>query len=418
MLGVVNKRWAPRTYGTMNKSLDAVLASLCVVLLAVEGNRMQKPARHLLALGIAASMAYGTFFVAPTTAFAATDAELAAEIERCSLEFADAQAKVDDLMVQIEENEGRLAEIEAVLPAQREKTFNSVRYLYKFHQSGGGILDLVLSANDFNQFLTMVQYLDIIQDHNYEEINRLIELQDELSIVSATLNAQRQEAEGERDRAAQALAEAEAAREEARQAALARAFEEAQQRQAAIEQARAHEGETFTTASGNEAPVQAPESDDVTNGTSGQEQSGSSQDSTPAPTPAPAPTVDSREQYISTWAARIDAFNAGWPLAGYGRTFAEAAYDYGVDPRWSPAIARMESSSGTYCFASHNAWGWGDVDWPDWDTAIRSHVRGLASGYGYTLTWDAAQTYCPPNASYWYSAVSSCMYQIWGSDSL
>ncbi|MBQ9005469.1 MAG: hypothetical protein IJ092_03740 [Atopobiaceae bacterium] len=380
---------------------------------------MQKPARKLLALGIAASLAYGTLLAAPTIAFAATDAELAAEIERCSLEFADAQEKVDGLMVQIEENEGRLAEIEAVLPAQRERTFNSVRTLYKFHQSGGDLIDLVLSADDFNQFLTMVQYLDIIQTHNYEEIDRLVQLQDELSIVSATLDAQRQEAESERDRAAEALAEAEAAREEARQAALARAFAEAQQRQAAVEEARAHEGETFTTASGNEVQVQAPTSDDVTNGASSQEQQQQEAPAEQVVESAPAaPTVDSREQYISTWAARIDAFNAGWPLAGYGRTFAEAAYDYGVDPRWSPAIARMESSSGTYCFASHNAWGWGDVDWPDWDTAIRSHVRGLAAGYGYTLTWDAAQTYCPPNASYWYSAVSSCMYQIWGSDSL
>ena len=380
---------------------------------------MQKPARKLLALGIAASLAYGTLLAAPTIAFAATDAELAAEIERCSLEFADAQEKVDGLMVQIEENEGRLAEIEAVLPAQRERTFNSVRTLYKFHQSGGDLIDLVLSADDFNQFLTMVQYLDIIQTHNYEEIDRLVQLQDELSIVSATLDAQRQEAESERDRAAEALAEAEAAREEARQAALARAFAEAQQRQAAVEVARAHVGETFTTASGNEVQVQAPTSDDVTNGASSQEQQQQEAPAEQVVESAPAaPTVDSREQYISTWAARIDAFNAGWPLAGYGRTFAEAAYDYGVDPRWSPAIARMESSSGTYCFASHNAWGWGDVDWPDWDTAIRSHVRGLAAGYGYTLTWDAAQTYCPPNASYWYSAVSSCMYQIWGSDSL
>ena len=401
----------------MNKSLDVLLASLCVVLLAVEGIRMQKPARQLLALGIAASLACGTLFAAPTLAFAATDAELAAEIERCSLEFADAQEKVDGLMVQISENEGRLAEIEAELPAQREKTFNSVRTLYKFHQSGGDLIDLVLSADDFNQFLTMVQYLDIIQTHNYEEIDRLIQLQDELSIVSATLDAQRQEAEAERDRAAEALAEAEAAREEARQAALARAFAEAQQRQAAVEEARAHEGESFTTASGNEAQVQAPETDDVTNGASNQEQQPAPTEQESVAAPAP-PSVDSREQYISTWAARIDAFNAGWPLAGYGRVFAAAAYDYGVDPRWSPAIARMESSSGLYCFASHNAWGWGDVDWPDWETAINSHVHGLAAGYGYTLTWEAAQTYCPPNASYWYSAVSSCMYQIWGSDSL
>jgi len=378
---------------------------------------MQRPARHLLALGLVASLACGTFLTTPTRAFAATDAELAAEIERCSIEFEEAQGKVDELMVQIADNEARLADIEEILPVQRDKTFNSMRNLYKFHQSGGSLMDLVLSAEDFNEFLTMVQYLDIIQFRNYEEIDRLIQLQDELSILSATLDAQRQEAEAERDRAAQALAEAEAAREEARQAALARAFAEAQQRQAAVEEAREHAGETFTNASGNEVEITAPEADDTTNGVTDDTSDGSGDNSQDNSQVSP-PSIDSREAYISTWAARIDAFNAGWPLAGYGRVFAEAAYEYGVDPRWSPAIARMESSSGTYCFASHNAWGWGDVDWPNWETAIHDHVRGLAYGYGYTLTWEAAQTYCPPNASYWYSAVSSCMYQIWGSDSL
>ena len=126
----------------------------------------------------------------------------------------------------------------------------------------------------------------------------------------------------------------------------------------------------------------------------------------------------SKADFVEEWGPRIDTYLAGSPMEGQGETFAKAAWKNHIDPRWSPAIARMESSSGLYCFESHNAWGWGDVAWGDWESAIRGHVSGLASGYGYTLTWDAAQTYCPPNASFWYSSVSSCMYEIWGSDSL
>lgn len=125
-----------------------------------------------------------------------------------------------------------------------------------------------------------------------------------------------------------------------------------------------------------------------------------------------------REAFVSTWAARIDAFNAGYPLEGYGRTFAEAAYDSGVDPRFSPAIARVESGSGQNCVYSCNAWGWGTSSWPDWDTAIREHVSGLAAGYGHTLTYDMAYSYNELNPDEWYAQVESCMYQIWEDESL
>lgn len=125
-----------------------------------------------------------------------------------------------------------------------------------------------------------------------------------------------------------------------------------------------------------------------------------------------------REAYVSTWAERIDAFNAGYPLEGYGRSFAEAAYDSGVDPRYSPAIARVESGSGQACTYSCNAWGWGSSSWPDWDTAIRAHVAGLAASYGYTLSYDAALRYNELTPDEWYAQVESCMYQIWESDQL
>ncbi|MBP3893568.1 MAG: glucosaminidase domain-containing protein [Atopobiaceae bacterium] len=119
-----------------------------------------------------------------------------------------------------------------------------------------------------------------------------------------------------------------------------------------------------------------------------------------------------RDEYVAEWAPRIDAFNAGYPLEGYGTTFAEAAYDNGIDPRFSPAIARVESGSGQNCLYEHNAWGWGDQSWPDWESAIHAHVAGLAANYGSELTYDVAATYAPEETDEWYAQVEGCMGQI------
>lgn len=117
-----------------------------------------------------------------------------------------------------------------------------------------------------------------------------------------------------------------------------------------------------------------------------------------------------REQFIETWAPRIDAYLAGYPLAGQGRTFANAAFEYGVDPRVSPAISNTESTRGTNCFRPHNAWGWmGSAGWSTWEAAINDHVKGFSEGYGYTVTLAAAKKYCPPTYKDWYSKTSTQM---------
>lgn len=115
---------------------------------------------------------------------------------------------------------------------------------------------------------------------------------------------------------------------------------------------------------------------------------------------------------VKKWAKRIDDYLAGSPLAGHGKTFAQAAADYGVDPRFSPAISCIESSKGEYCFRPHNAWGWGSSSWPDWDTAIQAHVKGLSEGYEGGCTPENAQKYCPPTWQDWYNQVSSEMDRI------
>ena len=74
-----------------------------------------------------------------------------------------------------------------------------------------------------------------------------------------------------------------------------------------------------------------------------------------------------------------------------------------MDPRWSPAISNTESGKGAHCFLPHNAWGWGASIWFNWTDAIYAHVKGLADGYGYSITYSAAAKYCPPNTANWYN---------------
>lgn len=119
-----------------------------------------------------------------------------------------------------------------------------------------------------------------------------------------------------------------------------------------------------------------------------------------------------KEAFITQWTSRIDNYLAGSPLAGYGSTFAEAAWNNGVDPRWSPAISNTESSKGAACFKPYNAWGWGSSSWSSWEEAINAHVAGLASGYGYSITVANAQKYCPPTYMDWYTKTISQMQMI------
>ncbi len=119
----------------------------------------------------------------------------------------------------------------------------------------------------------------------------------------------------------------------------------------------------------------------------------------------PAGDVDfsiGREAFIELWTDRINDYLAGFPLAGHGSTFAEAAWEFGVDPRWSPAISNTESTRGTVCFNPYNAWGWGSSTWSNWDQAIYAHVKGLSEMYGFTISYSYAQIYCPPNYDNWY----------------
>lgn len=382
-----------------------------------ETTQRARRAAGLAACAIAAALSLPV--LAPSEALADPVEELQSvqqKIREGNAAYDEATARVSELEDQIAENRDRIEQIERELPGMQERATDSLRTLYKMQQGSGGLVELLLGADDFYDLLSTIQYLDVIQAKNTSALDELVALENELTQTRIALDGQQQEAEEEQQRAEDALAEAEQARGELEEKIAAQAAAEEAQRRAALEAAQrareeaeraaaekaaaeqAAESEaqdevedpTFTTGSGSEAPVEVPESPD-------------------------AGSVDwssDKQAFVSEWSARIDAYLAGSPLAGQGATFAEAAWEFGVDPRFSPAISTVESSTGRVCFLPHNAWGWGSSSWSSWEEAIWDHVEGLAIGYGGQLTYAGAKKYCPPNADHWYTSVLANMEKI------
>ena len=367
---------------------------------------MQRLAQRVATLSLATVVAGIGFGLRPVQSLAATYEELQKRVEESNAAYDAALANMDRIQDEIDENEERISQLEADLPAQRQRAATSLRALYKIQQGGNGLIDLLLAADDFNEFITTITYLDHIQDKHMDAIDTLNETSSELAEREDLLAARKAQADQEAEAARQAQEEAVQARDDLVAQAMAKAREEEEAARKALEEAqrKAAEEKKFKTKSGQEVPVSAPK--DTTSIADSLADTTSS--TTPSPSDPTGSTATGREAFVAKWAGRIDNYLAGSPLGGHGKTFAEAAWDYGVDPRWSPAISTVESSQGAVCFLPHNAWGWGDVSWPDWDTAIREHVAGLSAGYGYTLTVSAAHKYCE-DGDFWYASVAAEM---------
>ena len=337
---------------------------------------------------------------AETTEIDAQPDALQQQIESTAAAYDEATARVEELERQIADNEAKIKELQADLPEQRERGAEALRALYKLQQEMPGVIEVILNAKSLGDFLTAFEYIDHIQRSNVAEIERLQSMTADLETSQSELEQARESAASEQRAAENALAEAQRAREEAQR----RAQEEAARQ--AEEEARASQEEAAKAAEeGNQQEEQAQE--EQKEGAAAAPEGGAGQNPPAEVQPPSSDGADwssDKASFVAEWGGRIDAYLAGSPLAGQGSTFAEAAWNYGIDPRWSPAIANTESSKGAYCSYPHNAWGWGSVSWGSWEEAINAHVRGLASGYGYTISVEAAKKYCPPNWEHWYNA--------------
>lgn len=293
--------------------------------------------------------------------------DLQMQVEDTAAAYDDASAKVAELQTRIDENNAKQAAIQAALPAQQAKADASFRAMYKMQKDGNSVTNLLLSAGNVNDFLKTWQYLNDMQEKNAEEIAKLDKMQNDLNAAQTQIAADKIKADENMAEAQEAFAQAVAARELAQQQAMAAAEAEVAASQGAVT-------ETVAAAEVN--------------------------------------WNSDKDTFVNNWTPRIDNYLAGSPLAGQGKNFATAAWDYGVDPRWSPAISTIESSKGVHCFKPCNAWGWGSYSFGSWDEAVPKHVRYLGECYGYTVTPSAARKYCPPNATAWYNNVSSEMNKI------
>lgn len=339
---------------------------------------------------------------AETTETDAQPDELQQRVEQTAADYNSATQRVQELEAQIADNQQQIAQIESDLPRQQQRASDAMREQYKLQREAPGIVEMILGAENLSDFLVTWDYFSHVQTSNYAEISRLAQMRQELEATEQELSSARDGAVAQQQAAEQALAEAQAAREEAQRKAEEEAARQAEE---AARQAEA--------AAAAEAADQQQTQESVEAAPAPQEPSAPAQEpAVQAPSSDGADWSSDKATFVSQWAGRIDAYLAGSPLAGQGATFAEAAWDYGVDPRWSPAISYTESSKGANCFRSHNAWGWGSSSWDSWEEAINAHVRGLARGYGYTISVDAAKKYCPPNWQHWYNTTLAQMNMI------
>lgn len=367
----------------------------------------------LLALLLASPIALAS----SRTSWAITDeieakiTEAQKQIENSAAAYEAAETRIAELTAQVEENGERIVQLETELPVQRERSDQAMVALYKMQREGYSLIDMVLSSENIIDFLNCVDYLSRTQEQNLETVRQLTAMEEELTDTREALDKALKEAEEQSRRAERSLAIAQEAREQAQREAQEQARKEREAQEAARKAAEAAAAEA---AAAKEKPSSSEDekNDSDESGKSDSSAAESEQPPSSSPSNDGANWGSDKQAFVNQWAGRIDGYLAGSALAGQGETFASAAWDYGVDPRWSPAISAVESSKGGSCFRSHNAWGWGSSSWGSWDEAIRAHVAGLARTYGYTLTENAAKKYCPSSWQHWYSRCADEMNAI------
>ena len=288
--------------------------------------------------------------------------------------------------------------LEDLVPIQQERGDEAARQLYKLQHDKFDVIEMLLESSSLDDFIAQTEYLNRVTNANIAEINKTNALIEQVGKERASVEKARAEAQERLDEAKAAVDEAQsdleavyAARVERQKLGIQRAQQEASGTGGGAEDSADGDVETADVSADIEA---------LNDG---------------------ADWNMTEEEFVNEWAPRLNAYLEGSALAGQGANFARSAWKYCIDPRWSAAISNIESGKGAICIRPHNAWGWGAADsdpynlaseWDSWESAIDAHARGLAKGYGYTLTISGARAYCPPNWQRWYDVTLAQMAKI------
>ena len=190
-----------------------------------------------------------TLGLAPHVAWAESLEQLEEAAIKASDKYQAAQDKLDDLNKKIEDNNKKVADLEAQLPELREKCNVAIKSSYKMQRGQSSLLSLILSADDFNEFVTMLSYMDAVNSANIDGIERLAEAEADLKNTQKALEADKAKVTEETRNAKAAYDDAQAAASAARQ----KAQQDTARRKAAYEaeQAKKKKDETLKDDSGN-----------------------------------------------------------------------------------------------------------------------------------------------------------------------
>lgn len=170
-----------------------------------------------LSLALAAATGVAALSTAPSKANAVTLDELQQQVDASNAAYNDAVDRAAELQDKISANEERISQIEAVLPEKKQAAVNSIRTMYKLQVGSQSLIDLLISAEDFNQVVSTVAYLDAVVSHNTGAIEELASLSDELVQTRSALSSQQAQVDEEIANALSSLSEAGAAYEQLEQ---------------------------------------------------------------------------------------------------------------------------------------------------------------------------------------------------------
>lgn len=202
-------------------------------------------ARRAIMAGLAVALFCATTWTA-RPARAATVDELQAKVDQSVQAYDDATAEVNDLQAKIEDSQAKIDEVNAQLPQQRKLAEDSLRSLYKMRQSTPGLVSLLLSSDNFSDFLTTYHYIETVQNAQVDDVEKLAKMESNLESAQQTLQASKAAADQKQQDAADAMAQAQSeldelnrqieAQKAAEAAAAAKAAEEAAAQAAAQQQ--------------------------------------------------------------------------------------------------------------------------------------------------------------------------------------
>ena len=319
------------------------------------------------------------------------------EIEKATIAYHQALDGVQNADEKIADIQNEIGEIEAVLPEQQARSDAGVKQRYIMQSNPMVIADSLLESETLGDFLRQTDYLERMSRANLREYNKTRDMKEQLDKAKAEQERLKAEAQDQVNATGAALLALQVERSKKQSDGIAKA-----QNQAAQQGGKKSVGKK---ANGVEQPKGFKEA-------------------ATADTSALSDDADwtaDRDEFIAEWSERLDKYLAGSALEGQGKNFAASAWKYCIDPRWSAAISNTESGKGAVCIRAHNAWGWGAADsdpynlaveWSSWEEAIDAHAKGLAKGYGYTISMNGAKMYCPITWQSWYNKTLAEMAKI------